>query len=570
MLHPRFVPRTALVAVLAAAAVAGARPAQAVGRSGFCGTVPGRPTDALWAHREQESRLGGVRGLAGTRRAESFAFGQIAVLLDEGDLALVKNDLDLIGVNVAFTPGPGGYRVTRGALPLSAGPGTPMPLADDDSREVALPFAFPFYGRAFDRVFVNSDGNLTFGEGDSASSPRRVGRLVQGPPRIAPLLTDLDPGAGGVISTEVTSDRFVVTWRDLPSFESTIKNTFEAVLYADGRIDFVYGAVLNGNFEEGVTGIAPGQGQGGLLAVDFRHANGETGAGALAESFRTDNEIDEVAVARKYFASFPDEVDQLVVYTDRRLTAQGTFAYERGVKNGIAGLGEGIYDYSAEYGSAGRLQSFVMMDTIAKYPDDLTKKFLNGVDTALSVLAHETGHLWLTRVLFRDGATTSDALLGRQLAHWSFFMQSGASFLEGNEIQDQGGGRFSTTAASLRYSPLDQYLMGLRAAEEVPSFFYVDTVTGVTAARDRTPEVGVAFGGTRRDVSLADVMAAVGPRSPTVAESPKLLRQSFVFVSTSGSPAEADLARLERIRAAFPAFYAAGTEGRGQVDPRIN
>ena len=568
MLRSRSVPRSALLILLATAA--GVRPAPAAGHAGFCGTVSGRPQDALWAHREQESRRGGVRALASSRRDESFAFGQIAVLLDEGDLALVKNDLDLIAVNVGFTPVPGGYRVTRGASPLSVGPGTPIALADDDTREVALPFPFPFYGRAFDRVFVNSDGNLTFDEGDSASTPRRVGRLVAGPPRIAPLLTDLDPTAGGVISTEATSDRFVVTWRDVPSFESTIQNTFEAVLYADGRIDFVYGAELNGNFEEGVTGIAPGQALGGLLAVDFRHANGETGAGAFAESFRTDNEIDEVAVARKYLASFPDEVEQLVVYTDRRLTSQGTFAYERGVKNDIGGLGDGIYDYSAEYGSAGRLESFVMMDNLAKYPDDLTQKFLNGVDSALSVLAHETGHRWLARALFRDGATPSDALLGRQLAHWSFFMNSGASFLEGNEIQDQGGGRFSTTSASLRYSPLDQYLMGLRGPLEVPSFFYVDNVTGVTAARDRTPEVGVAFGGTRRDVSLADVVAAVGPRTPTVSESPKVLRQSFVFVASLGAPTETSLAKLERIRAAFPAFYAAGTEGRGQVDPRIN
>jgi hypothetical protein len=568
MPRSRVAPRVAFWVVLAT--VAGARAGQAGGRSGYCGTVPGRPTDSIWAHREQESRRGGVRALAATRGAAAFPVGQVAVVLDEGDVALVKNDLDLVGIHLGFAPVAGGYTVTRGAMPLSTDPGTPLAFADDDTREMALPFAFPFYGRTFDRVFVNSDGNLTFGAGDSASTPRRVGRLVGGPPRIAPLLTDLDPSAGGVVSTLASSDRFVVTWRDVPNFESTIKNTFEVVLSADGHIDFVYGAELNGNFEEGVTGIAPGQGQGGLLAVDFRHANGETGGGALAESFRSENEIDEVAVARKYFASFPDEVDQLVVYTDRHLTASGTFAYERGVKNEIGGLGEEIYDASADYGSAGRLQSFVMMDTLSKYPDDLNQKFLNGVDSDLSVLAHETGHMWLTRALFRDGSTSSNALLGRQLAHWSFFMNSSASFLEGNEIQDQGGGRFQTTAASVRYSPLDQYLMGLRAADEVPSFFYVAGVTGVAEARDRTPEVGVAFGGTRRDVSLADVVAAIGPRSPTVGQSPKVLRQSFVFVCTSASPAEADLAKLERIRAAFPAFYAAGTEGRGQVDPRIN
>jgi hypothetical protein len=566
MPRSRVAPRVAFLVALTAAA--GTGPVQAAGKAGFCGKVSGRPTDAIWAHREQEARHG-VHALAGTGNA-SFAFGQIAVVFDEGDLALLKNDLDLVSTSLEFAPVAGGYKVTKGALPLSAAPGTPIALKDDDTHQVTLPFPFLFYDHAYDRVFVNSDGNLTFGEGDVASTARRVGRLVAGPPRIAPLLTDLDPSAGGSVSTLSASDRFVVAWTAVPNFESTIPNTFEVVLYPDGRIDFVYGAELNGNFEEGVTGIAPGQGQGGLLPVDFRHANGETASGALVESFRSESEIDEVAVARKYFASFPDEVEQLVVYTDKRLTAQGTFAYERGVRNEIGGLGEGTYDYSSDYGSAGPLASFVMMDSITKYPDDLNQRFLNGIDSALSVLAHETGHRWLTRALFRDGATTSDALLGRQLAHWSFFMNSGASFLEGNEIQDLGAGRFQTTAASMRYSPLDQYLMGLRGPDEVPGTFYVADVTQVTAARDRTPEVGVAFGGTRHDVAVADIVAAIGQRSPGVSSSSKVLRQSFVFVSTKTTPAESDLAKLERIRAAFPAFYTAGTEGRGQVDPRIN
>ena len=35
---------------------------------------------------------------------------------------------------------------------------------------------------------------------------------------------------------------------------------------------------------------------------------------------------------------------------------------------------------------------------------------------------------------------SSDAWLGRQRAHWSFYCDSDASVLEGNEIEDQGGG----------------------------------------------------------------------------------------------------------------------------------
>jgi len=536
---------------------------------GWCGALPGRPLDTVWAHREKASRSGGRQALASSRDT-SFAVGQIAVLIDEGDLALLRNALDLATVSVSFTPITGGYRVSRGATPLAPDPGTPVPLGDDDSREIALPFAFPFFGGSYDRAFLNSDGNLTFGEPDSASSARRIGRLVGGPPRVAPLLTDLDPSTGGSVTVQALGDRFVVTWRAVPTFDTQIPNTLQAVLYADGRLDFVYGD-LNEAFDEGVTGIAPGAGAGGVLAVDFLNANGQSGGGAIAESFRSGSQIDEVAVARKYFQSFPDEVEQLVVFTDRRLAGAGTFAYEQGVKNEISGLGDEVYDFSAEYGSAGRLASFVMMDVITKYPEDPTTLFLAGVDSALSVLAHESGHRWLTRALFRDASgAVSDALLGRQLAHWSFFMNSSASFLEGNEIQDLGGGQFRTTGASLRYGPLDQYLMGLRAPEEVPSFFYVADVPVTGGSREQNPALGVLLTGTRRDVSVGDVIAAIGPRVPPASQAPTVLRQALVFVAAQGPPSEATLAKLERLRAAFPAFYAAGTEGRGQVDPRVN
>ena len=61
----------------------------------------------------------------------------------------------------------------------------------------------------------------------------------------------------------------------------------------------------------------------------------------------------------------------------------------------------------------------------------------------------------------RPHGQRSDALLGRDLAHWSFFFDSDASVMEGNDIEDLGGGSFRTVAAVQRYSLLDQYAMGL-------------------------------------------------------------------------------------------------------------
>jgi hypothetical protein len=392
---------------------------------------------------------------------------------------------------------------------------------------------------------------------------------VSGPPRIAPLLADLDPGARGQVATRDEGDRFTVTWTGVPQFEQADRNTFQVALRPDGRVDFLYGGELSADLKEGVVGIAPGNGEDGITHVDFSTAAAVAGAGALAESFRDADALDTVAVARKFYRSFPDDYEQLVVFTNRRLVASGTFAYEQTVKNREAGIGVSTFDRASDYGSAGRLESFVMMDDLGKYPADLFRRFL-GANSTLSVLAHEVGHRWLADALFRSGGDASHDLLGRDDVHWSFFMDSEGSFLEGNQIQDLGGGRFRTVAAAARYSPLDQYLMGLRAADDVPVFFYVPDPGGTTdTSRGRAPEVGVAFQGTRRDVSVGDVVAALGPRVPAAGAARTTLRQAFVFVPIGAAPTDAELGRLEALRQAFVPFFAASTDGGGQVDPRL-
>jgi hypothetical protein len=557
----------ALLATLLPPAAPRAGAAGAGGSRGWCAKAPGPPGDAVWGHREATLRRG---PMALAARDSSYAAGQIAVLFDENDLALRKNVLDLSGEGLTFTPASGGYSVTRVDRPLAADTGTTLTLTDDDSRAVTLPFPFSFYGHSYTKAFVNSDGNLTFGEGDDASTARRIGRLVNGPPRIAPLLADLDPSSIGHVSTRDEGDRFTVTWTGVPQFEEGDRNTFQVALWPDGRIDFGYGQDLTGALKDGVVGIAPGHGQGGITPVDFSTAVGVSGTGPLAESFRNEDILDTVAVARKFYRSFGDDYEQLVVFTNRHLVSAGTFAYEQTVKNHDAGIGVGSFDQANEYGSAGRLESFVMMDDLGKYPANLNQRFL-GADTALSVLAHEVGHRWLAHALFKDGGQSSHDLLGRDDVHWSFFMDSEGSFLEGNQIQDLGGGQFRTSAASVRYSPLDQYLMGLRAAAEVPLFFYVAKPTGTTdTSKGRDPQVGVTFQGSRKDVAVGDVVAALGPRIPAVGGARATMRLAFVFVAVGAPPTDAELAKMEALREAFIPFYATGTDGRGRVDPRLH
>jgi hypothetical protein len=148
-------------------------------------------------------------------------------------------------------------------------------------------------------------------------------------------------------------------------------------------------------------------------------------------------------------------------------------------------------------------------------------------------------------------------------------MHSSGSHLEGNDIEDLGAGRFRTRASSVRYSALDQYLMGLRAPSEVPPFFVVRNPIATNNDPARDPRAGESFDGTRKDVTIEDVLAALGPREPAATGWSTPFRQAFIYVAVGGPAEPAALARVERIRTAFPAFFAKSTDGRGAVDPRL-
>src|SRR5215467_7401944 len=99
-------------------------------------------------------------------------------------------------------------------------------------------------------------------------------------------------------------------------------------------------------------------------------------------------------------------------------------------------------------------------------------------------------------------------MLGYQNAHWSFLFNSEASLLEGERILDLGPAakpRFLTTDTVQHYSPLDQYLMGLRPPGAVPENLFL--VAGASPFLQQLhPASGVAIDGTRRDIAVDEVV----------------------------------------------------------------
>lgn len=550
--------------VQALGSVAGGAPAPDKTRL-IDGNPRGRLGEALWIHQEGEQRRASGR-IRSPEAAQPSAtspaaagdqdVGNIAVLQDSGDLVLPANFWDLSNAGLRFTRNGSSYTVTKIDATFRPTLGSAVTLGDDDSTERDVPFPFPFYGVNQTAAFVNSDGNITFGEEDRASTERNVARLLSGAPRVAPFLSDLNPSAGGKVFVNAASDQYTVTWCSVPAYGSKLTTTAQATLLPDGSVEMKFATV---NITDAVVGISPGH--TGDFTTDDLGTSSATGTGAIGERFASSGTLDTEAIARRFYQAHPDNYDQILIWTDA-ITIQDAFSYELTVANEIKGIGDDIYDLSSTFGSGGRLRSLVVMDYLGKFPADPNTVFL-GENNTLSVMGQEVGHRWLAYLNFRDHTgAPSDALLGRDLAHWSFFFNSDASVMEGNEIQDLGGGQFKTVDAVKRYSLLDQYAMGLVPASSVPPFFYVESpVTNHTRAD--APQIGVTFTGTRRDVLIDDVTAVEGPRLPVPAALPALHRQAFIYIVSNGHTLDqSQITKLEGIRAAWTGFLPQATNQR--------
>jgi hypothetical protein len=430
---------------------------------------------------------------------------------------------------------------------------------------IDLPFAFRFYGRKYKQVFLNSDGNLTFNRADSGSEARSLGRFLEGPPRIAVDFLDLDPsatsGEAGVYLL-VEPRRVRITWLRVPQFDIDNSNTFQVTMYSGGRITMGY---ENMAATDGIVGISPG-GPGAIALLDLSQELplGRT-SDAIGEQFRSVSEIDDMAAAAAVFSAVRDEYDHVVLFADFPVDLGDAFAYHSGVSNDIRGIGKAIFNISDLYGSNGRLESFVQMGSLENYPDTPDRNIALSEATGIGILAHEVGHRWLAFTSFiNQRGRRSDELLGRQMAHWSFVKDTDGSVMEGNDIRDNGDGTFTTTATWLGFSPLDEYLMGLRRASRVPPFFYV---SGSGLDPEAGPDTGVTIEGQRIDVTIDQVIAAEGPRVPAAARAQKETRVAFALLGREGQPPSAtSIEKVNRYRLRLESFFNEETGGSGSID----
>lgn len=301
--------------------------------------------------------------------------------------------------------------------------------------------------------------------------------------------------------------------------------------------------------------------------------------------------VDMKEMGKKFYQTHDDVYQVLIMFTnfqhllspDQDCMEQAG-AFFRSVSNAIQGIGISNFNQSAAYGSGGALEGVINMNIVTGWPADPSQRIPGNNDSVMSLMAQEIGHRWSAFVQFDadsgPGVSPSNALLGRALAHWSFFSNAPsvtsnptdmeASSLEGNFwlVDQPAAGEFLTATTTDGFGPLDLYLMGLLPANQVGQFWFIASPFNVSPAANAssTPQAGTQAQGTQTFVSVNDVIAVEGARSPSFANSPKIFRHAVILLTQQGiDVTQAQLDRVETYRDAWGSYFTQETQNRSAM-----
>ncbi len=175
---------------------------------------------------------------------------------------------------------------------------------DAISEPVELPFSFPFYYQAFDRIFIGSNGLIGF---DASIGEKRAGATNLRIPMdyafpqgfLAPFWSDL---TGGEVwfKPDAAGSYVIVEWRNVSQYEMPASRmTFEAILYPNGDIVFQYQELANPT-EKVTIGIEDMDGLNGLQYV----YNAEPGLAGKALLFDRPDPGRRVGISPSYQSNF--------------------------------------------------------------------------------------------------------------------------------------------------------------------------------------------------------------------------------------------------------------------------
>ena len=538
----------------------------------------------------------------------------IVMTLDEGVLGK-RNLFDLGKRTLRFTPDGAGYRVAN--LPLEWDP--------DFGPEARGPqvtlhnFQFPFSGKRWEAFSVGVTGSIRFGATgsgtDSTDGVVSFGRfdqledaawnLINSAPAICAFFK---PRMTGHRHVKEMADRVVITWNLSEPFggiqDFTWKpttNRFQAVLRKDGSVDLSYDEVAAKDSIVGLCPMAPTLKGARISEIHFSTVKrGDGPFAAPFESFHylaTPNMKD---LASTVIKGLGDKFDFLVYYSDFRIDNQEAGTPSNGPLGGkVTGIGQ-VESGLESYGSAGRFQWEFIQPVYAhsnqaqkQPPDDpanTNRHYLTRhrqqlgeltpdgsilpYNYAMSQVGHEMGHRWSAFVSAKVG---NEIIHLGDGAHWGPGLQATVAFpyqrpteasaMGGGAWQDNFDGTFTRLddnyyVPAKGWSHLDLYLMGLISAEEVPDFFILRNM--VPSGHD--PQGRAIFRANRIKITIQDVIAAEGPRSPDVHHSQRTFNTGMVVIVEHGKkPGKELIERTNGIRQQWMEYWWRTTGGRSTM-----
>ncbi len=260
------------------------------------------------------------------------------------------------------------------------------------------------------------------------------------------------------------------------------------------------------------------------------------------------------ALMKRIYQSLGDDYDFVNIIVSTQMMVENR--YHGTIKNGTTGIGQGIINAAANYGSAGRLIGFTMMPN---------PHFIDGADLGVS---HEFGHQWVQFVKggpFTYGqphwllSTMATGIMG-----WSDPVNSqGLSFACQFNPNEVGGYTVVPIQTTQVFNDFDLYLMGLIAPAEVKPQVIITSAQKIAAGQTGScGGVGTLAPGQFTIATVQDLsQAAGGPRVPSSATSQKNFRALNVVISRDGLLSPDDLAYYE--------FMARRIEEKGLVPTSI-
>jgi len=225
-------------------------------------------------------------------------------------------------------------------------------------------------------------------------------------------------------------------------------------------------------------------------------------------------ELDQVA--RRFFKDFEDSYDTLSIVPEAGYTLSFA-AYHQNVRQEVRGIGTSVFDNTANYGSAHRLQS--------------AELFVGTSFTSISSATHELAHQWGSYFDWSRLAGIRPAgSLGSHDPLWTLGETViGAVLRPWRRVEPAADGwQVGLTPAPAKLHPYTLYAMGLLPRDSVPPVDVFDDQGQFNPTSVTTPAVGTPVTGTSRSVTVFNVVGMYGERTGPV---PSVWQRATVVVS---------------------------------------